>query len=209
MLVILDLAQQVFHVESIIIVTVICAIISISVIVLTIVFLIRQLKGTPKNQREAAAKLSQKTSSHTMSKYNSQKATNSRPYYFQDSDMQLLQANESLDDEDSDKFSNKETRLSLPNVSKKASPRPIYNNDGSSLVEIYTPRSIKCYNISKENSNDGQENANMLLEMKFAPKSNTDCARLPISLTCDDRIKNPVARTVLNSFSLLQSKYAK
>lgn len=125
--------------------------------------------------------------------------------------MQLLQANESLDDDkDNEKLKNNESPPSSTNISKKASLQSIYNNNGgSSLVEIYTPRSIKCYNISKDNSNDGQENANMLLEMKFAPKSNTDCTRLPISLTCDDRIKNPVARTVLNSFNLLQSKYAK
>lgn len=90
----------------------------------------------------------------------------------------------------------------------KPSLKSTSNSEKASLVEIYTPRSIKCYNISNDNSIGDQGDANMLLEMKFAPKSQTDC-NLPINLTCDDRIKNPVARTVLNSFNLLQSKYAK
>lgn len=121
----------------------------------------------------------------------------------------MVQANESLVDEDDDQFEIKELRPFASNFSKKSSLRSICNNDKGSLVEIYTPRSIKCYDISNEHSNGEQEDANMLLEMKFRPKSKTDYTRLPISLTCDDRVKNPVARTVLNSFNLLQSKYAK
>lgn len=130
-------------------------------------------------------------------------------YYFKDSDLQLEQANESLEDEDLEDFEKNERQSLSANVSRKSSLKSIGNSEKASLVEIYTPRSIKCYNVSHENSNGEQEDADMLLEMKFATKSKNDNARLPISLTCDDRIKNPVTRTVLNSFNMLQSKYAK
>lgn len=138
------------------------------------------------------------------------KAASLNSYYFKDSDIQLVQANEPLNDEDIEEFESKEWHPTTPsNVPKKSNLKSIYNNEKVSLVEIYTPRSIKCYNISNDNLNGGQEDANMLLEMKFTPKSKADFTRLPISLTCDDRIKNPVARTILNSFNLLQTKYAK
>lgn len=151
--------------------------------------------------RETIAKQSHNRSpSRNLNEFKLKKSVNLKPYYFQDSDMQLIQANDSLDDED-----NEEKRFSL---TTKTSLKSICSNDGGSLVEIYTPRSIKCYNISNENSNEGQESANMLLEMKFEPKSDNDCTHLPITLTCDNRIKNPVARTVLNSLNLLQSRYA-
>lgn len=125
--------------------------------------------------------------------------------------MQLVQTNESQEDEDNEDNEDeyKESSPISTNIAKKLSLKSICNSEKASLVEIYTPRSIKCYNISSDNSIGDQGDANMLLEMKFAPKSKTDYTRLPLSLTCDDRIKNPVARTVLNSFNLLQSKYAK
>lgn len=134
---------------------------------------------------------------------------NAGSYYFKDSDEQLVQANESIEDNENDDIESKEYRSLSSNLSRKSSPKSIGNSEKASIVEIYTPRSIKCYNVSHDTSNGGQEDADMLLEMKFAPKSKADNTRLPISLTCDDRIKNPVTRTVLNSFSLLQSKYAK
>lgn len=144
-----------------------------------------------------------------LNKYNTQKATHSSSYYFKDSNVHLVQANESLD-EDFDEFEKKESTPIRSNISKKLSPKSNYGSDKSSLVEIYTPRSIKCYNISNESWNGEREDADMLLEMKFPDtKSKADLIRLPISLTCDNRIKNPVARTVLNSFNLLQSKYSK
>lgn len=134
-----------------------------------------------------------------LNKYNlTPKTASCNSYYFKDSDAQLVQANESLEDDD---------QLISSNLSRKSSLKSI--DDKPSLVEIYTPRSIKCYNVSPDPLNGEQENADMLLEMKFPLKSKTDHTRLPISLTCDDRIKNPVTRTVLNSFNLLQSKYAK
>lgn len=167
-------------------------------------------EGTSKTIDEEIVKPGQKTSWPLLNfhKHSTPKAYGSNSFYFKDSNVQLVQANESLVNEDNDEFNVKESRPFLSNVSKKSSLRSICSSDKASLVEIYTPRSIKCYNISNENSN-GEQDANMLLEVKFRPKSKTDYARLPISLTCDDRIKNPVAQTVLNSFSLLQSKYAK
>lgn len=134
------------------------------------------------------------------------KNPNLRPYYFQESDMHLMQANHS--DDDSEPLKMKETRLTLANIFKKPILKPTCNKDGSSLVEIYTPRSIKCYNISNDNSNDGLESSKMLQEIKFPLKSSLDSTSSPMTLTCDTRIKDPVARSMLTSFNLLNSKYA-
>lgn len=138
-----------------------------------------------------------------LNKYNLSRSPYSQSYYFKDSDTQLVQANESVEEKDIDEY--KDSQSTASNVSGRSSLRSI---EKPSLVEIYTPRSIKCYNLCHDQSN-GREDADMLLEMKFAPKSKTDNFRLPITLTCDDRFKNPVARTVLSSLNLLQSKYAK
>ncbi|XP_037025534.1 uncharacterized protein LOC119066925 isoform X3 [Bradysia coprophila] len=139
-----------------------------------------------------------------LAKYNMPRSPRSNVYYFKDSDAQLVQANESLEEKDTDEFDFKDSQSIASNISGKSSQKSV---EKSSLVEIYTPRSIKCYNLCHDQSN-GQEDADMLLELKFAPKSKTDNTRLPMTLTCDDRFKNPVARTVLNSLNLLQSKYA-
>lgn len=161
-----------------------------------------------KGNSKDVGKPSQKSSWPLLSlnKYNmSRSFPSSNSYYFKDSDAQLVQSNESVEEKDIDESEYKDSQSVASNVSGRSSLKSM---KGQSLVEIYTPRSIKCYNLCHDQSN-GQEDADMLVEVKFAPKPKTDSTRLPITLTCDDRFKNPVARTVLNSLNLLQSKYAK